>query len=152
MSLVNLFWAFVFGAGAAASLSYCFNISRYDIIWGAVTGGVGWLVYKLVGADTTVAYFFGAVAISFLSEIFAIVIKNPVTVYLVPGLLPLVPGGGMFQMMRAAVQGNLDDAVSIGFATLSDAGAIALAIALASSVSRLVISIVRHFRKMKPFD
>lgn len=149
MSLINVLLAGLFGAGAAASLSYCFNISRYDIIWGAVAGGAGWLVYTLVGADTTSAYFFGAIAISLLSEIFAIVVKNPVTVYLVPGLLPMVPGGGMFYTMRAAVQGNLQEAISVGFSTLSAAGAIALAIALTSSVSRLVISIIRHFRKKR---
>ena len=43
----------------------------------------------------------------------------------------------MFQTMRAAVSGNMDTALSLGYATLGAAGAIALGIAIASSIARL---------------
>ena len=83
------------------------------------------------------AYFAGAFSVAIASEFLAYLIKNPATVYLLPGLLPLVPGGGMFQTMRAAVSGNMDTALSLGYATLGAAGAIALGIAIASSIARL---------------
>lgn len=137
-SIGHFIGAAVFGAGAAASLSFCLNISRYDIVWGAVTGGAGWLSYTIAGGETAFAYFCGALVAAIFSEIFATVIKNPATVYLVPGLLPLVPGGGMFQTMTAAVRGDASLALATGFSTLTAAGAISLAIALATSASRLV--------------
>ena len=91
---------FLWGGGAAAALSYCMNISRYNIVFGAIVGGLGWTVYSVtiaVGQSAgTQSYFWGALVVAILSEILALVQKKPATIYLVPGLLPLVPGGGMF--------------------------------------------------------
>jgi len=151
MSWVNLFLAGLWGAGAAAALSYCSNISRYDIVWGAIVGGVGWFVYSLLipqnGSAGTESYFWGAMSVAILSEILAAAIKNPATVYLIPGLLPLVPGSGMFQTMRAAVSGDLDKTLPLAMSTLTAAGAIALAVALASSISRILSIIIKQLKK-----
>ena len=84
------------------------------------------------------AYFAGAFVVALLSEIFAVIFKNPATVYLLPGLFPLVPGGGMFQTMEAAVSGNMENALSTGFSTLTAAGAIAIGIAVASSMAKIL--------------
>ena len=86
---------------------------------------------------------------AFLSEILAIIIKKPATIYIVPGLLPFVPGGDMFKTMRAAVEGNLQESLNIGFATLSAAGAIAVAIALSSSASRIVKSLIKYLHNKR---
>lgn len=151
MSWYNIFLAFLWGAGAAAALSYCMNISRYNIFFGAIVGGLGWAAYSLaIPAGQTAgnqAYFVGALVVAILSEVLALVQKKPATIYLVPGLLPLVPGGGMFETMEATVEGNLQEALLLGFSTLTSAGAIALAIALASSGSKIVRAGLRYFRK-----
>lgn len=151
MFLVEVLKAAFLGAGASAALSFCLNISRYDIAWGAFVGGIGWGVYTMLIPDSGVAgtesFFWGAMAVSVLSEILAYFIKNPTTVYLVPGLLPLVPGGGMFQTMRAAVTGDLAKALPLGLSALLSAGAIALAIALTSSLGRIIRSIIKQYKK-----
>ena len=149
MSWVNLIFAGICGAGAAASLSYCSNISKKDIFFGAVVGGFGWFVYSLLipngGNAGTESYFWGSVVVALLSEVFAFFKKNPVTVYLIPGLLPLVPGSGMFQTMRAAVTGDLDTTLHLALTTLTSAGATALAVAIIASIARLLaIFIKKH--------
>ncbi|HIW36672.1 MAG TPA: threonine/serine exporter family protein [Candidatus Treponema faecavium] len=131
-------WSF----GAAAAFGYIYNIDAKSIVWAAAAGSCGWTVYTAVSALTgaqPASYFWGACCIAALAELFAIILKNPATVYLVPGLLPLVPGGGMFQTMREAVQGNMDTALQTGFTALTAAGAIALGVALASSAVRVVL-------------
>ena len=149
----KLVLAGLWGAGAAAALSYCFNISRYNIVWGALVGGLGWATYTAFlpasGVADNRAYFFGALIVAILSEILARVQKKPATIYLVPGLLPLVPGGGMFETMEATVKGNLEEALLLGFSTLTCAGAIALAIALATSGKRIVVAILRHIQRKR---
>lgn len=153
MSWLDVVLAGLWGAGAAAALSYCFNISRYNIVWGALVGGLGWAGYTAAvpagAAAGNHAYFLGALVVAILSEVLAVVQRKPATIYLVPGLLPLVPGGGMFRTMQATVEGDLDKAVLLGFSTLTSAGAIALAIALASSGKRMVAGIIHQFRKRK---
>lgn len=142
MSWLNLLFAGICGAGASATLSYCSNISKKDIFWGAIVGGLGWFVYSLLipngGKAGTESYFWGSIAVALLSEVLALLKKNPATVYLIPGLLPLVPGSGMFQTMRAAVSGDLDNALQLALTTLTSAGATALAVAIITSVARLL--------------
>ena len=149
----KLLLAALWGGGAAAAMSYCLNISRYNIVWGALVGGLGWATYTAFlpasGVADNRAYFFGALIVAILSEVLARVQKKPATIYLVPGLLPLVPGGGMFETMEATVKGNLEEALLMGFSTLTCAGAIALAIALATSGNRIVVAVIRHFQGKK---
>ena len=151
MSWGNLILAGFCGAGAAAALSYCSNISKKDIFWGAVVGGLGWFVYSLLipngGKAGTESYFWGSFAVALLSEVLAFLKKNPATVYLIPGLLPLVPGSGMFQTMRAAVTGNLDKTLHLALTTLTTAGATALAVAIIASIARLLAMFAKKRKK-----
>ena len=151
MSWGNLILAGFCGAGAAAALSYCSNISKKDIFWGAVVGGLGWFVYSVLipngGKAGTESYFWGAIAVALLSEVLAFLKKNPATVYLIPGLLPLVPGSGMFQTMRAAVTGNLHNALHLALTTLTTAGATALAVAIIASIARLLAMFAKKRKK-----
>ena len=145
MSWLNLLFAGICGAGAAATLSYCYNISKKDIFWGGIVGGLGWFVYSLLipngGKAGTESYFWGSIAVALLSEVLAFLKKNPATIYLIPGLLPLVPGSGMFQTMQAAVQGNLDQTLHLALKTLTAAGATALAVAIIASLAKLLATL-----------
>ena len=84
-----------------------------------------------------------------LSELCAVLSRTPATVFLIPGLIPLVPGGGMFQTMRAFVQGDPDTAARIGFTTLSAAGAIVLGIAISSSCAHIVFVLIKNAKVRK---
>ncbi len=139
--ILDVIIAGFFAAGAAGFCAFYFNTNKFDVLWGALLGALGWVVYLSIqktGGSAMYAYFAGAFSVAIASELLALLIKNPATVYLLPGLLPLVPGGGMFQTMRAAVSGNMDTALSLGYATLGAAGAIALGIAIASSIARFL--------------
>lgn len=132
--------AFAFAFLATASFAYFFHISRYDILWTSLFGAAGWLVYLMISRDLsspTMAYMVGALVVGILSEFLAVAFRKPATVYIVPGIIPLVPGGGMYETMFLAVLGRADAAATVAFNTLSAAAAIAVGIALASSCARL---------------
>ena len=136
--------AFAFSFFATASFAWFFYITRYDILWAALLGALGWTVYLFISknfGNPLSAYMLGSLVVGLLAEFFAVVFKKPATVYIVPGIIPLVPGGGMYETMLMAVLGNGEAASSTGFRTLSAAAAIAVGIALASGVARLVANI-----------
>lgn len=137
----GLLLACIWAAGASGFSAFYLNTKPFDIIWGAVTGAAGWLAFRLTGGTgaggSAFSYLSGALAVAVFSEIMRLFWHTPATVFLIPGLLPLVPGGGMFKTMRAAVQGLSADALSLGYTTLLAAGAIALGIALVSGVTKL---------------
>ena len=87
------------------------------------------------------AYMLGSLVVGLLAEFCAVVFKKPATVYIVPGIIPLVPGGGMYETMLMAVLGNAESASATGFKTVSAAAAIAVGIALASGVARFITTI-----------
>lgn len=109
------------------------------MIYAAVGGGLGWFAYLLCSPTNNefFQYFVAALAISIYSEIMARVHKVPVTVYLIVSLLPLVPGGGIYYSMEAAIAGDMAAFTDKGMQTLTIAGVLALGILLVSSVVRL---------------
>ena len=68
-----------------------------------VIGAVGGTVYlfclNIVKTDAVLAAFFSALAITILSHIFAKGFRAPVTIFLIPGILPTVPGAGMYRIV-----------------------------------------------------
>ncbi|MCR4940374.1 MAG: threonine/serine exporter family protein [Treponemataceae bacterium] len=134
-SLVAALW----GGGASGFSSVYLHSKPLDILLGALCGAVGWFVFTLTGGEGASSYLAGAFTVAVLSELLGALLKTPATVYLLPGLLPLVPGGGMFLTMRSAVNGFMEEAASYAYTTLFAAGSIALGIALASSGRRLLM-------------
>ena len=136
--LLGALLAAVWGGGAAGFSSVYLHAKPLDIVIGAFCGAVGWFMFKVTGGDGASSYLAGAFTVAVLSEVLGASLKTPATVFLLPGLLPLVPGGGMFLTMRSAVNGFMTESLNYGYTTLFAAGSIALGIALASSGRRLL--------------
>ena len=84
------------------------------------------------------AELFSAVTVAIFSEIMARVFKTPSTVFLIVGILPMVPGGGIYYTMKYCIEGNMDMFVSKLITTLGVAGAIAVGVSLVSSIVRII--------------
>ncbi|QTQ14508.1 threonine/serine exporter family protein [Treponema parvum] len=144
--LTELVKAFAFSFVAVAGFSIVFNTEIKDVWWGSVFGSVGWVLYTVIAkymGSAAGGYTAGAFTVAVFSEVAAMVLKRPATIFLVPSILPLVPGGGIYDMMFATVSGDLVKAGEAGYKTLIAAGAIALGIAVASSAARIFSKAIR---------
>lgn len=74
------------------------------------------------------ASLYSAVAAAVVSHIFARVYKTPVTLFLIAGVLPTVPGNGMYQTVHYLIDGNEAMSEFYLIQTLEIAGVISLAI------------------------
>lgn len=140
MVLKDFILAFILSFCSSACCAFYMNTDIKHIPWGGLLGAVGWVLYKLVlffGGSSGAGFVVGAFSVAMLSEILAVILRNPATVFLVPGLLPLVPGGGIFAMMRAVVQKQFELGFKLGYDTLVAAASIALGIAISSSLSKI---------------
>ena len=79
--------------------------------------------------------------------IFARIRKCPVTGYLIIALLPLVPGGGIYEAMRFCVQGDTQQFLSALVRTFGIAGALALGTVLGSSAIRILLPLMHRPHK-----
>lgn len=106
----------------------------------ALVGGVSGLVYwiaVMLGCSDVLASFWSAFAVALLSHLFARAFKVPVTLFLVAGMLPTVPGGGMYRTVHSFIE--QDGLLSYNLKqTLAIAGVIALAIFLVDSFFALI--------------
>ncbi|MBB6214826.1 uncharacterized membrane protein YjjB (DUF3815 family) [Anaerosolibacter carboniphilus] len=136
-----MFTQFIYAYISTVGFSLLFNIPRTAILKSALIGATGWLIYAEVNqlSQTAIlATFLGACAVSILSEIFARKFREAVTVFVIPGILPLVPGSGMYNTMLALIQKNFSKAALVGSETIFIAASIAVAILLVSSFTRLI--------------
>ncbi len=82
-------------------------------------GGVGWLVYSLAsgpgGAGIGFSTLAATMTVLFLSRFVAIWKRCPVTVFLIAGIFPLVPGAGIYWTVYYMVTNQMDLAASTGY-------------------------------------
>ena len=107
-----------------------YNVPRKFYLCAAFTGMAGWFCYYLTVpfTDTAVASFFGAVGVVLVSRIFAVWKKCPITVFLISGIFPLVPGAGVYYTMYYLVSNELTLAAIKGLESLKIAFGIVLGI------------------------
>lgn len=124
--IVKILGAFV-GTMAFGKLFYG---PQRDLWAGGIVGAAGFAVYlyfmEVLGYSSMLSNFIGTLVLACLSEIFARRYKEPVTVFSVPGFLPLVPGLSLYRAMNYVI---LKDYV-MGMMTFVDACLDAMAIAL----------------------
>lgn len=118
------------------AVAVLFQVPKKNLVLAGVTGAAGWfleLVTEEMTGNALLSYFLAAFLVAILSQIFARVSKAPVTLYLVTGILPLVPGVGMYRTVYYLLQSN-HELTSYYFSyTLQIAGMIALAIFVVDS-------------------
>lgn len=128
---------------ACAGFCIVFEVRRpLFILLSCVTGAVGWLVFLLLAAigSDVVRYLLATIVVSVLSEIFARILKAPATIFLVIGIVPLVPGGGLYYAMDALINGDYTLFAQKGIETAACAGAIAAGVSVVTSIARMVAS------------
>ena len=136
----------IFATGAFAVL---FNAPKDQWLFAGLTGGIGWIFYRnlLPSLNSSIATFIAVLAVTLLSRIFAILRKSPVTIFLVCGIFPLVPGVGIYYTSYYFIIGEAAHAGSYGMETFKIAIAIALGIMFILSIPQKWFRIIPHSNK-----
>ena len=81
---------------------------KYILQAGVAGAGGGWVYFFSIqrGMDVVAASFLSALVISLLAHTFARIFKAPVTVFLIAGILPTVPGAGMYRTVYYIITDN----------------------------------------------
>ncbi len=117
-----------------------FNIVRRHLVAAAIGAVLSELVFSVMTGlevSTVKSIFFAAAAVALYSEILARAFRSPVNMYLVVGIIPLVPGSTIYHTMLALVLGDSESFMSLLLDTFESAGAIAMGIFMISSAVRL---------------
>ncbi|MFV0343492.1 MAG: threonine/serine exporter family protein [Anaerocolumna sp.] len=125
---------------AVVSFAIIIGVPRKFLGHAGFVGAVGWLVYLSllkVGLSLVAVMFYAALVVSLISHSFARWKKTPVTLFLIAGILPLVPGVGMYRIVYNLITNNNAMAAYYFNQTIQLAGMIALAIFIMDTIFRL---------------
>ena len=135
-ALIQLLSAFV----ATLGFSMLFGVRRRFLFAASLGGLLAWGVYLLAELLHLSNFLSCLLAASFAvlyAEVLARRLKTPATIFVVPAILPLVPGGTLYYAMSSIVHGDIAAAKSFGSQTLTTALALAAGISLIMALREL---------------
>ncbi|MED3842446.1 threonine/serine exporter family protein [Geobacillus stearothermophilus] len=137
MMIVKLLLSFV----ASSLFGVIFNIPKRLLPHSGFVGMSGWAMYMAAarsGVDGVAATFAAAFFVAFVSNGFARRYRTPATIFIVSGIIPLVPGGTAFEAMRHVVMNDYNAAISLAAKAFMISGAIAMGLIFSEVVNQLV--------------
>lgn len=140
MTWTEILQVFVAAVGSCG-YAVLFNIRGKRLISVAVGGGLCWLLFLLlhrVIEGEAICFFMVATLVSLYDEIMARVLKSPTTVFLVPSLVPLIPGASLYYTMVGAISKNQTEFFSRAVNTVELACALAIGIIVSTVIVRII--------------
>ena len=128
--------------------SLIFNVSRKHIIAVIIGSFLSWALY-LLSANVLMLNVLPATVISaacceIYAEILARIMKVPTTIIYIPAVVPLIPGGSLYNTMHAAVYQDWVSCRAYGFQTLQTTLGIAIGISFVSALMHVVANIAKQ--------
>ena len=105
--MVEIIKQFLFSFISTIGFSVLFNIPKGLIAKTGFVGGIGWIIFYITRQylnNEIISTFFAALTVGIFGELFARYFKKPATVFIIPGIIPLVPGAGMYYTMLTLSQ------------------------------------------------
>jgi uncharacterized membrane protein YjjB (DUF3815 family) len=127
---------------ASSTFGIIFNVPKKSLIKCGFVGMIGWMLYIylfLKGIDAVYATLAASFLVAVISHIFAKVYKNPVIIYSIVGIIPLVPGGISYDAMRNFVENDYSTALPLAARAFMISGAIAFGLVLSEVMNQLII-------------
>lgn len=144
MSSMSLFLHFIFSFICTIGFSIFLSAPKRSLPYAGLIGAVGWVSYVYLFRITNnpiLSNFVPATIVGIASEVSARYLKQPAIVFIIPGIIPLVPGLGMYNTMLYLVQENYELATSTGATALLVGGAISLGVLLVTSFVKTINTI-----------
>ena len=138
---------FIIAMFATISFAILFNAPKREVIYCGLTGALGWGVYYGMtknGLHIILAAVVSTFCLTILARCFSVIRKSPVTIYLLPGIFPLVPGAGIYYTAYYLFIGNTEMSGFKGLETLEIAGAIVFGIIFGFGIPQ------RLFHRLSP--
>ena len=146
--LITQLLAALMGATGYSILSH---IRGLKLAVAGLGGLLTWGVYLLIREpmeSLMVANLAAAAFAATYAEVMARILRTPATIFVMPAVIPLVPGGALYYTMYAAIAGDAESASSHGYEALNVAVGVAIGIAVVTSVFN-VLAILRRRRLLR---
>ena len=116
---------------------------------GGVVCCAAYLFTEMFTNDIFISVMVGSMVATIMSEILARILKSPATVFLIPTIIPFVPGAMLFFMMYNLIKLFYENFSGLGLASLGIAVGIILASVIFQIIFKLITKITNKFSYTK---
>ncbi len=112
---------FVVAMIATLGFAIIYNVDQDNLLICSIIGAIGWIIYYSLSKITSNAFYYPFVAaftLTLISRIMAVIKKAPATMYLLPGIFPIVPGAGIYNTFYYLFMNNIPKLSYYGFQTI----------------------------------
>lgn len=116
---------------ATISFAVLFAAPKSELIYCGLAGAIAWVVYLgclEIDCTSAVSNMVACFSLTVVARLFAAIRRNPVTVYMISGIFPLVPGAGIYYTSYSLIMNDMAAFTSNGLSTIKTAGALVLGI------------------------
>lgn len=127
-----------------------FGVPKKYLPYCGLIGGAGWLAYELLveaGLSPVEATVVAVILVAFSSRYCAVFCECPVTVFLISGIFPLVPGAGIYRTAYYLVRNEKHLALQSGYRAVCTVVAIVLGIVIVHELPNRFFGIVKSRKK-----
>ncbi|MBC7087530.1 MAG: threonine/serine exporter family protein [Tissierellales bacterium] len=118
-----------------------FNTPKRLILLASINGMLGWLIFYFIqnlNSNFVLPPLIGSLFVGLLGEMLAVYNKQPATLFIIPAIIPFVPGYGIYYTMFHILNNDISNALSTGLESIFVAIAIACGLVVATSLIRIV--------------
>ena len=126
----------------SAAIGIMYRIPRKLVFYAGIVGVIAWIGKISVESgfhSPIFATFVGSVAIGFSAEALARLLKKPASIFIIPGFIPLVPGGSAYNTIVSMVQGDYVNGVTMGMKTILTGASMVFVIFISATIVRLIL-------------
>lgn len=147
---MNPYLQILMGTLGTLGFNITFNIRGKKLFFATLGGLISWAVFlalQPIWEGEAMRYFAATAVISVYGEILARVMKTPTTTFLVPSIIPLIPGSSLYYTMNYALNKQWGHFAQQAFYTLQLALALAVGIIAVTTAIRLLTTFLRRAKK-----
>lgn len=142
----------IMAAIGAGGFSILFQIRGWQLYMVACGGAWNWLIYLLTytySGSRVTSFFVAALVTALTAEVLARFCKEPVITFVVPMVIPLVPGGDLYYTMLAFVKNDAEEMVTYGNLVFWEVCAMSMGMIIAACIVQTVWKIFIYYGESK---
>lgn len=126
---------------ACISFGIVFEVPKKYLFLSGIGGAIAWISYLITIKFTNspiIACFVGSISVGLFGELSAIRKKAPAPIFIIPGIITLVPGANMYYAMLYLIKNQVGKASEAGSQAFFLAGSIACGLIVVTSVFKII--------------
>lgn len=139
----------IFSFTASFFFAVLFDAPKRLFFYAGVVGATGWMVSRILlevfSMHEIYATMFGSLVLGIMCHLMARMLKEPATIFMVPGIIPFVPGGLAYEATSLLVQFEYNESLNTMFEVILIAGGVAVGLLFADQLSKIFIHKKRNY-------